>query len=306
MALPSIGWRRESPWQRASGTRPHGRRARGAALLLVMWLIALLTSLVGAFALTARTENLQGRVLSQGVVAEQAARAGLEYAMVRVVDPEPMRQWLPDGRAYAWRFGDAAITVRIVDESGKVDLNTAEAPLLTALFRAVGAEPDTAAGLASAIIDWRDGDVLSQPQGGAEDPQYAAAERPYGAKDAPFDTIAEVEQVLGMTPELYAKVAEHLTVYSGQAEPDQTYASAPVLQAMGVDAGPILQQRAAPLVPGQASLVGSGSGTYSIDSRARLPDGREATLRVVVRAGASGVPGSAYTPLRWEEGASPR
>ena len=110
-----------------------------------------------------------------------------------------------------------------------------------------------------------------------------------------------------MTPALYAKVAEHLTVYSGQAQPDQTYASAEVLQAMGMDptADPAAAQRNS-ASPEQLSLVGSGSGTYSIDSRARLPDGREATLRVVVRAGASGVPGSAYTPLRWEEGASPR
>jgi len=291
-------------WRRRPVTR--AANALGAALLLVMWLIALLTALVGAFALTARIENLQGRVLSQGVVAEQAARAGLEYAMVRVVDPEPTRQWLPDGRPYQWRFGDAAITVKIVDETAKVDLNAAEEPLLNALFRTVGAEPDLAASVASAIIDWRDPDPLSQPQGGAEDPQYAAAGRPYGAKDAPFDTVAEVEQVLGMTPALYAKVAEHLTVYTGQAQPDQTYASAEVLQAMGVDPTAILQQRSGTPLPGQQSLVGSGSGTYSIDSRARLPDGREATLRVVVRAGASGVPGSAYTPLRWEEGASPR
>ena len=219
--------------------------AQGAALLLVMWLIALLTALVGAFALTARIENLQGRVLSQGVVAEQAARAGLEYAMVRVVDPEPTRQWLPDGRPYQWRFGDAAITVKIVDETGKVDLNAAEQPLLNALFRTVGAEPDLAASVASAIIDWRDPDPLSQPQGGAEDPQYAAAGRPYGAKDAPFDTVAEVEQVLGMTPALYAKVAEHLTVYSGQAQPDQTYASARSAagDGRGPDSDPAAAQR---------------------------------------------------------------
>ncbi|HWI24156.1 MAG TPA: type II secretion system minor pseudopilin GspK, partial [Lysobacter sp.] len=31
-----------------------------------------------------------------------------------------------------------------------------------------------------------------------------------------------------------------------------------------------------------------------------------ALLRVVVRTGGTGVPGSAYTPLRWEEGASSR
>ena len=57
---------------------------------------------------------------------------------------------------------------------------------------------------------------------------------------------------------------------------------------------------------GALQLVGTGSGTYSIESRARLADGRETSLRTVVRAGASPVPGSAYTLLRWEEGASPQ
>ncbi|NYB78937.1 MAG: general secretion pathway protein GspK, partial [Stenotrophomonas maltophilia] len=33
-------------------------RAHGAALVLVLWLIALMTALVGAFALSARVEHL--------------------------------------------------------------------------------------------------------------------------------------------------------------------------------------------------------------------------------------------------------
>ena len=38
-------------------------RQHGAALVLVLWLIALMTALVGAFALSARVEHLQQRVL---------------------------------------------------------------------------------------------------------------------------------------------------------------------------------------------------------------------------------------------------
>ncbi|MDQ3057842.1 MAG: type II secretion system protein GspK, partial [Pseudomonadota bacterium] len=182
-------------------------RMRGAALLLVMWLIALLTALVGAFALTSHMENLQGRVLVRGIEAEQAARAGFEYAMTRIDTPDPQRRWLPDGRAYTWRFDDTEVEIRLIDEAGKIDINAADATLLSGLLRAVGAEPDIAAAVASAILDWRDPDPLTQPQGGAEDPEYAAAERAYGAKDAPFDTVAEIEQVLGMTPALYEKVA---------------------------------------------------------------------------------------------------
>lgn len=282
--------------------------ARGAALLLVLWLIVLLSALVGAFALTAKVEGLQGRVLVHGIVADQGARAGLEYAMTRIDHADPRLRWLPDGREHRWAFADAAVAVRIVDESGKVDLNQADATLLAALFEAAGGEPQAAAQVAGAILDWRDTDPLTQPSGGAEDPDYASAGRPYGAKDALFESVAEVEQVLGMTPALYARVEPFLTVYSGRTQPDATFAPGMVLQAMGLDVEQLLARRAAwdPAAGADGQAFVGNSGTYSIESRARLRNGREAVLRAVIRAGGNGVPGAAYTPLRWEEGASPR
>jgi general secretion pathway protein K len=291
------------------------RAGRGAALLLVLWLVALLTALIGAFALTAKTEGLQGRVLHRGLIASEVARAGIEYALTRTADADPARQWLPDGRPYSWQFGDAQVEIRLVDENGKVDLNQADPTLLTAFFQVLGLDQEQAARMSSAILDWRDPDSLTQANGGGEDEDYAAAERPYGAKDASFESVAELEQVLGMTPELYARAAPHLTVYSGRTRPDPAFATSEVLQAMGLDPAQVMSRRRAwnpgsgapaPMLPGGEPLVSGNSGTYSIDSRARLREGREAVLRVVVRTGGTGVPGSAYTPLRWEEGASPR
>ncbi|MBD9435121.1 general secretion pathway protein GspK [Pseudoxanthomonas sp. PXM03] len=282
------------------------KRQHGAALLIVLWLVALLTALVGAFALTARMEALQGRVGSRGAVAQEIARSGMEYALVRVADRNPETHWQPNGRAYAWKFDGHDVQVRIIDETGKVDLNQADVSLLSRLMQVLGQPSDASDLIAAAIVDWRDADNLSQPVGGAEDGDYAAAGRDYGAKDAPFETIAEVEQVLGMTPTLYAQLAPFLTLYSGRGQPDATYAQGPVLAAMGMDATAWLAQRNATGVTGSNELVGTGSGTYSIESRARLADGREASLWTVVRAGASPVPGSAYTLLRWEEGAAPQ
>jgi general secretion pathway protein K len=279
------------------------RRARGAALVLVLWLIALLTALIGAFALTARIEGMQGRVLGDGAEGQQLARAGVEYAMQRVADSDPERHWIPDGRAYPWRFADASLQVRIVDESGKVDLNQADAALLAALLRALGESRESAERMAGVILDWRDGDSLSQPSGGAEDADYAAAGLPYGAKDAPFESVDEARLLLGMTPELYTQLAPVLTVH-GMVQPNPAYAPGPVLTALGLDAAELLARREAPIaVPVAAD---AGSGTYSIESRARLRDGREAVLRVVLRNGGGNVPGAAYTVLRWEEGASSR
>ena len=283
------------------------RRARGAALLLVLWLIALLTALVGAFALNARIEALQGRVLSGGMQAQEVARAGIEYALVRLADTEPTTRWIADGRSYPWGFAGSRVEISVVDETGKVDLNQAQAPMLSALMQAVGVERDLAERLAGAIVDWRDPDSLTQVAGGAEDPDYAAAGLRYGAKDAPFETLGEVEQVLGMTPQVFERIEPHLTIYSGRAQPDQRYAQGPVLVALGLDPESLLAQRAGTgVTPPAGLLMATGSGTYSVASRARLPDGREAVLRTVVRAGGGLVPGSAYTTLRWQEGAASR
>lgn len=287
-------------------------RERGAALLLVLWLIVLLTAIVGSFALAARVENIQGHVLARGLVARNAARAGVEYALTRVQQRDPRLQWLPNGQPHQWTYGGAGIEIRIVDENGKVDLNQAAPPLLAGLLMALEIDQPQAQRLAAAIADWRDSDPLSQPAGGAEDGDYASAGLPYGAKDAPFEGIAELEQVLGFTPELFDSIAPYVTVHSNLAQPDPQFAAAPVLDAMGLDGSTIVEQRGridpatgAPLPALGAPGFGGGSGTYSIDSRARLADGREARLRVVLRMG-GGMPGSTYTALRWEEGASSR
>lgn len=278
-------------------------RARGAALVLVLWLVAMLAALVGAFALSARIEHMQGRVLHRGVSGAEAARAGLEYAVARLADRNPETHWLPDGRDYAWQFGEADLQIRVVDESGKVDLNSAGAALLEGLLAAAGAEQEQAAAIAAAILDWRDPDDLGQPAYPAEGPQYAAAGLPYGPKDAPFESVAELQLVLGMESALYDAIAEDLTVHSGMASPDARFAGERVLLAMGLDPEPVLEQREQQQeMMSDPGLVAGGSGTYSIDSRARLADGRQAVLRAVVRIGGGGLPGAAYVPLRWHEG----
>jgi general secretion pathway protein K len=283
------------------------RAARGAALLLVMWLIALLAALIGAFALSARIERLQERVLSRGAVASEAARAGLEMALVRVDDEDQRRRWIPDGRLYHWQYAGIPVDVSIVDEQGKIDINAADPALLGAFFRALGIPADKATSLSSAMADWRDADPLTQAQGGAEDPDYAAAGLPYGAKDAPFETVAEMEQVLGMTPAIYARAEPFLTIFTGSGTPDTTFAAAPVLTAMGLDGPALVSAREALTVdPNAGGLVGGNGGTYSVRSVARLREGRTAGIKGVVRTGGNGAPGSAYTALDWQEGITAR
>jgi len=271
---------------------------RGAALLLVLWLLVLMTALIGSFALSARVESMQGRGLARSVVATEAARAGLEMAVSRLQDPDPAQRWVADGRAYAWTFAAAEVTLRIVDEVGKFDLNATDAPLLAALIRQAGASAGEADALAATIADWRDADDLTRPQG-AELAQYLAAGLPYGPRNGLFESVGELQLVLGMTPDMYARLRPDLTVHTGLPLPIPQLATPGVLAALGLDvgAGVSLRERSeSPMLPG------TGSGTYSIEAVARLADGREGRLRALVRIGPVQV-GRAYTTLEWKEGA---
>ncbi len=281
------------------------RRARGAALVLVLWLVALLTALVGAFALSARVEHLQQRVQDDSGRGEEIGRAAVAYAMWRL-RPDPTRPaWQPDGRLYRWSFDDAQVDIRIEDEAGKVNPNLADAALLSGLLTALGETPEAAQSLAGAILDWRDADDLTQPGGGAELGDYQAAGLPYGPRNARFETLGELQRVLGMRPALFRVLRPLLTLHGRRARPDPRFARAPVLAAMGLDAEMLLAQRAQ-AQRGDPALspesLATGSGTYSIDVRVTDARGRTTRSLAVARNADNTALGRAYTMLGWEQG----
>jgi general secretion pathway protein K len=291
---------------------------RGVAFIVVLWLLALLAILLGSFALLARSESLQARHYYDATRARYAAEAGIAYAAYALAIPDQAQRWLPDGRSYVVAFDEAELEIRITDESGKLDLNAADISMLSAFFIAMGLELLEADALAAAIIDWRDPDDLLT-LGGAEAGEYASAGRDYGPTNMPFVMVSELQQVLGMSYQLFERVAGLLTVYSGQPLPNPAFAPAELLQALpGMDmelARQIIAMREAhdpssgmppPLLPdGSPAVATAGTGTYSIRARATLPNGAWTELDTTIRLGGGGAPGLAYTVLRRQEGATP-
>ncbi len=139
--------------------------------------------------------------------------------------------WRSDGTVTVWRFGGGRVRVSIQDEDGKIDLNAAPDGLLRGLFLSVGLDEDASAALVDAIADFRDRDDLHRLDG-AEDRDYADAGLPWGAKDAPFEAVEELQQVLGMTGEIYRRVAPALTVHSGRRGLDPQVAPRKALLAL--------------------------------------------------------------------------
>lgn len=287
----------------------------GVAFVLVLWLLALLTILLGSFALISRTEALQARHLFETTEARYSAEAGINRAVFHLSIADPLQRWVPDGRAYDLEFERSQLKIEITDESGLVDLNTSDTITLSNLLVAHGMEETEAIALADAILDWRDTDDLVSPNG-AEDPDYEAEGLPYGAKDAPFDTVSEIQQVMGMTQALYARIAPALTIYSGQPEPNPAFAPYEVLRArLGMTdelARQLIEARHAwdptlggppPMLPdGTPLMAQGGTGTYSIAARATLPNGAWTQLEATIRLGGAGASGLAYTVLRWQDG----
>ncbi len=121
--------------------------------------------------------------------------------------------WRADGTEHLFLFGGGKVRIVIEDEAGKVDLNRAPDALLVDLFVAAGVEEQQASDLVDAIVDFRDRDDLRRLNG-AEDGDYERAGLPYGAKDAPFEAIEELQRVFGMTQALYRAVAPSITVHN--------------------------------------------------------------------------------------------
>ncbi len=288
--------------------------ARGAALLLVLWITALLTVILGSFAVLARTELVQSRNLFDTIRARLAAEAGLARAVYELNRQDVMTKWLADGRTYEIEFEGNTLEIQVQDESGKVDINAADALTLQAMFVLGGAEEDRARKLAAAVVDWRDPDDLVQPEG-AEDADYEAADLPYGASDYPFRVAQELQQVLGMDYELYRTVADWITVYGGSGRPNASFAPAELLPLFDGITPELAQQivaqrhaldaagmQATPLTlpDGTTLMAVGGAGTYTVRSRAILPNGTEAAIEVTLRMG-GGPGGRAYSVLRWRE-----
>jgi general secretion pathway protein K len=287
-------------------------KQRGIALLLVLWMLVILIGIIGVFALISRTEMQQGKYLSRGVQARYGAESGVDVAVLRLGQNDPLMRWVPDQREYTFQTDKTRHEIRVLDESGKVDINVAGADILVPLLRAFELDQVQAESMSSAILDWRDADNLLNLPGGAEDPQYESADRPYGARDNAFQTITELQQVLGMTPDLYQRLAPFITIYSGLARPNPSFAPPEVLAAMGYQGPQIAQliaqreawQPGTPefTLPDGNPLATSGTGTYSISSVAIEPDGSRAEVLAIVRVGANGNFGQMYTPLAWRVG----
>ncbi len=121
--------------------------------------------------------------------------------------------------------GDDRLVIRVQDAAGKINLNLASERLLMALFTGLGTSRVAASGYTDAIIDFRDADN-DRRLAGAEKPEYLAAGRTFGPKNAPLDSLEELNEILGLDVDIVTAMLPHVTVHSGLAGLDPRFTTA--------------------------------------------------------------------------------
>lgn len=289
------------------------RRQRGVALVLVLWILLLVSISTSAYTLMARMDLLEAHTMMSSTRARMAAEAGLSVAALYLQDPDELTRLVPDGRAYLLTFQDVSIEIRITDERGKLDLNSADEPTLQRLFVNNGLDDQDATYLAAAVLDWADPDEIERANG-AEAETYYAAGLQVGPGNRRFVMVEEILQVLGMPWELYREIEPGLSVHSNQGTPDAAYAPLEALLALPdmteEDARNFIEERqsqeagsglGATLPSGEVAMAQGRGVTYSIVAKATLPNGIWDQIEATISFGGnpSGLP---YRILRWREG----
>jgi general secretion pathway protein K len=195
--------------------------------------------MAASFMADSRNGTLLARNLVENAKAEGIADAAVNYAVFTLLQADARRQWLADGTVTEVPIGETTARLSILDVSGLIDLNRAQDELLQGLFESVGVEPKDAVKLVSAMVDFRDPDDERRDDG-AEDRDYEAAGLGHGAKDAPFESVDELMQVIGMMPDIFEAVRPAITVHSRRPGINPLFAPRAAMVAIpGIDPGEV-------------------------------------------------------------------
>jgi len=171
------------------------RQPRGAALMAVLWLIAILSLACMA---TLRVISFDMELASakvHGSRARQVAEMGIAIGSNPVVKrSDPMLRHMDEETGEGYE-------VKVISEGGRFNINALilqdDKALLRSMFVDWGIELDTAQEIVDALSDWVDADN-NEALNGAEEKFYEEAGRINQPFNRPFYDINEVSLVRGM------------------------------------------------------------------------------------------------------------
>lgn len=268
---------------------------KGFALITVLWITAFLAVIAASVSYQARASL----GLASNVVASFKTKHAAEGALLLTVDKlirrDELQGYVLKNPNFSYKLDDMVVSVEVIDESGKVDINLASVDLIRSLFIAVGLNEQQSSSIADAVADWRDQDSLKRV-GGAEDRDYSASGLLYEAKDDEFDSIEELSLVFGVTPEIFNRVKPYITVYAQDIGVNTGLSSSVVKNAVqGVIGSGNSEEDAGDYVSSTGGLI------YTLRAKATDPGGLSTVLTSIVRLQRGNVT-EPFTILGWKQG----
>jgi len=241
-------------------------RERGAALLTVLMLVAIIAVMAGA---ALEKLRLSTRLAGNAAAGEQArayALAAETLATTRIgamLEASPKRVTLQgdwSGRPFGMPLpGGGFATARVRDGGNCFNLNSLVSgragayvtdplmrPQFVRLMRLLDVPVQVAEQIAAGTADWIDSDQAQQAMG-AEDAAYLNRETPYRTADTLMTDPSEIRAVAGMTPQIFATLKPWICTL-------------PIAQAAPINVNTLLPEQApilAMLFPDTMSIAGA-------------------------------------------------
>lgn len=234
----------------------------GAALLVALWVLIILSLIVGSFAFEVQLEGMLVSHKRKRFHAEMMARSGIEYARAildrqaeaKQLEIEEMAEDKNDFMKTALfikrgistttkiELGDGSFSVTLESAEGGRNVNLLSPEEWTDILEMANVPSTEWDSMIDCLVDWIDKDDLHKLNGAeSDDPFYQGVG--YPVKDGPLDSIDELLLVKGWGPDiLYGKeaddesdeifgIADILTVW-GDGKVNLNTANANVLQSL--------------------------------------------------------------------------
>lgn len=278
------------------------RDERGIALIVVLLVMAIVGVVGAEFAYSMRLEAAAVRAYKEGIVGNHLAEAALAQATREIVATSTFvgldekglltfytaaRLPLPHLPREKVDFPGGQFSYRITDEEARINVNTLPPDRFDRFLAGLGLDKSVRDVIGDSLQDWRDANDEHRLNG-AESDYYLELPVPYRAHNANLDSVAELLQIRGVTPELYHGTPEKpglvdLVTAKSTGQININTAPPVALAALGLSSAQveeILQTRRVapyPSVPDRFSGLGLNFATQTFRVEAEgLVDGRVA------------------------------
>lgn len=225
------------------------------ALVTALLIVALATIIATGMAQRMQLDIRRTGNLLSTERGYQYAR-GLELWAIAALELDAEESLGRDSRTEPWAsdlpvvpLDEGQLSGRLIDLDGRFNLNnlvvggirkTDQIAAFERLLTAVELDP----ALARRCVDWIDPDTTAE-RDGAEDDRYSRRQPPYRAANAPFVALSELRLIDGVSPEVFDRLAPHVTVLPPSPQVtaiNLNSATVPVLMSLHTSIGRVLAE----------------------------------------------------------------